>query len=50
VYEALKKCFANDEGVLEADLNIFSHESTVDKASIWKQLVLTFGTDEDPKI
>jgi hypothetical protein len=50
VYEALKKCLADSEGVLDADVKIFSFDSTVDKASVWKQLALTFGNDEDPKL
>jgi len=50
VYEALKKCISDPEAVIDADLNIFCPEATADKLTAVKQLVQSFGTDEDPKI
>ena len=49
-YEVLKKSLKDSEGVIEADLNFFYPEATGDKVAAVKQLVVTFGTDEDPAL
>lgn len=50
MYEVLKNCTASADAVIDADLNIFTPEANFDKLSAIKQLVMSFGTDEDPKL
>lgn len=50
VYEALQKCLTDSDCVIQADLDFFCNEAQGDKASAFKQIVMTFGTDEDPKL
>lgn len=50
MYEVLKKCLQDSEGVIEADLEFFYPEASGDKVSAIKQLVMTFGTEEDPAL
>lgn len=47
MYEALKLIAASPDSVLDAALTVFNPEEVTDKAAVLKQLVLSFGTDED---
>ena len=47
VYKALQLIATSPDSILDAALTVFNPEEVADKASVLKQLVLSFGTDED---
>ena len=50
MYEALKNCASSGEAVLDFDLQFLSNEEATGRDTVIKQLVMTFGTDEDPQL
>lgn len=52
VQEILQRCVAEPDAVIEADLNFFCPEAVFgsERASALKQLVYSFGSEEDPKL
>ena len=46
----LKKCIADPDAVIDADLSIFYPEADFDKLSAVKQLVVSLGMEEDIKV
>ena len=50
VYEALKKCQGDSFEVIQADLDFFYPGTKGDRVSAFKQVVETFGTDENIKL
>jgi hypothetical protein len=52
VHEALQQIVANSDAVIDADLNFFCPEAThaSERVSSIKQLVYSFGSEEDPKL